>query len=342
MVSKRIEWIDMAKGLTILLVIIGHNIEDNILRGIIYSFHMPLFFILSCMTYKYSKTKEEYIKKTKKSFYHLGLSAIGIYFFKTILSIINNLSYFISLSLYEWKQYLGNVLLTFIYGSGVDVQIGNIYISAIGIPWFLIVLFIGRAIFDYLHLKLNNKGFYISIALCTIIGACLGTIIPLPFSLDIALAIQPLFLFSKGLRKYNIEKKTFKTLIISFIIWVILFFVSMNIDGTYLELACRRYTLFPVCFICAISGTIFVSCFSQIILKLKKVCTPIKYLGKNTLIILWIHCFDIYWKTFYELTSSKFVNAIIQVILDLIIFALIMIIIEYIKNIKRSKEYVNN
>lgn len=49
---QRIDWIDFAKGITILLVIIGHNVSGP-LRGAIFSFHMPLFFILSCVTYSW-------------------------------------------------------------------------------------------------------------------------------------------------------------------------------------------------------------------------------------------------------------------------------------------------
>lgn len=55
MVKNRLESIDRMKGIAILLVIVGHIIQfnnvdgglNNKLFGIIYSFHMPLFFILS-------------------------------------------------------------------------------------------------------------------------------------------------------------------------------------------------------------------------------------------------------------------------------------------------------
>lgn len=48
MKSKRIEYIDVAKGVTILLVIVGHvsHLPEPI-KSSIYSFHMPLFFLLS-------------------------------------------------------------------------------------------------------------------------------------------------------------------------------------------------------------------------------------------------------------------------------------------------------
>ena len=46
--NKRIEWIDVAKGLGILSVILTHcYIPETLLKHYLYSFHMPLFFILS-------------------------------------------------------------------------------------------------------------------------------------------------------------------------------------------------------------------------------------------------------------------------------------------------------
>ena len=49
---NRIAWIDVAKGITILLVIIGHTLTfGSATRNFIFSFHMPLFFILSGYTF---------------------------------------------------------------------------------------------------------------------------------------------------------------------------------------------------------------------------------------------------------------------------------------------------
>ena len=47
---KRIEWIDVCKGLGIFLVFIGHTNVSQLsctLYDWIYSFHMPLFYMLS-------------------------------------------------------------------------------------------------------------------------------------------------------------------------------------------------------------------------------------------------------------------------------------------------------
>ncbi len=80
---QRIDWIDFAKGITILLVIIGHNVSGP-LRGAIFSFHMPLFFILSCVTYSWSKNSEQWIYKTEKAFKHLIIPAM----FLSIISVM--------------------------------------------------------------------------------------------------------------------------------------------------------------------------------------------------------------------------------------------------------------
>lgn len=48
---NRIEWVDIAKGIAILLVVLGHTGlavgSARYLDAFIYSFHLPLFFVLS-------------------------------------------------------------------------------------------------------------------------------------------------------------------------------------------------------------------------------------------------------------------------------------------------------
>ena len=41
--KERIKWIDCVKGIAIILVIIGHSISISLVRGLIFSFHMPFF-----------------------------------------------------------------------------------------------------------------------------------------------------------------------------------------------------------------------------------------------------------------------------------------------------------
>lgn len=77
--TKRIEWIDVAKALAIILVGIGHY---NCPRGLqiwIYSFHMPLFFILSGVTLDIKKYKfVKFVKRKAKAFLVPWLMAVCV------------------------------------------------------------------------------------------------------------------------------------------------------------------------------------------------------------------------------------------------------------------------
>lgn len=61
---KRINWIDMAKGLAIVCVVLGHSGYSTI-ELFVNSFHMPLFFIIAGYTFNSKKDASSFI--TQKS-----------------------------------------------------------------------------------------------------------------------------------------------------------------------------------------------------------------------------------------------------------------------------------
>lgn len=66
-INKHISWVDWAKIFGIYLVTLGHgHLVSDDARMLIYSFHMPLFFILSGMLYK-KRTFKETFKRTIKT-----------------------------------------------------------------------------------------------------------------------------------------------------------------------------------------------------------------------------------------------------------------------------------
>ena len=64
-IKKRIDWLDIAKGIAIICTIIGHSFGKNRIGVFIFSFHMPIFFILSGYTLK----KIQFSEFTKATFY---------------------------------------------------------------------------------------------------------------------------------------------------------------------------------------------------------------------------------------------------------------------------------
>lgn len=61
--NNRKHWIDIAKGIAIILMVVGHTSIPNVASNFIYAFHMPLFFIASGFVSNYGKhTIWKYIK----------------------------------------------------------------------------------------------------------------------------------------------------------------------------------------------------------------------------------------------------------------------------------------
>lgn len=53
--NDRVIWLDIAKGITIILMVIGHTSIPQIVSGWIWAFHMPLFFFASGVCTKFEK-----------------------------------------------------------------------------------------------------------------------------------------------------------------------------------------------------------------------------------------------------------------------------------------------
>lgn len=80
--TKRIVWIDQLRGFAFLLVIIGHSLSKSPLKNWIYSFHMPLFFIITGLTLNIDKLlKTGFFAYLKKNFSELIVPYFWLYFF---------------------------------------------------------------------------------------------------------------------------------------------------------------------------------------------------------------------------------------------------------------------
>lgn len=66
-ILSRIEWIDIAKALGVVFVVLGHTGLPEVFRRWIYIFHMPLFFYISGMFFK-PVTLDVAIKKKGKAY----------------------------------------------------------------------------------------------------------------------------------------------------------------------------------------------------------------------------------------------------------------------------------
>lgn len=329
---KRIEWVDCAKGIGILLVIFAHSISNSdtligyLLLGAIFSFHMPLFFILSAVTFRPSENMEQFVAKTKKAFRHLIVPALIIFLLR---SIIGYFSAHMGIG-----EYVKEKLLALLFASGVTVNIGETVISEFGMIWFFVALFLGRSLYDLLHLKLDKKILGIVTLVMSVAGVVVSRYIWLPLSFDIVMAIMPLFYVGGYIKTLDISKNTVKYLILSLIIWLATFGIVYYFGHGFLELAARSYPLYPLCIVCAIAGTLFVSYFSQAMSSLGFLFKPLTLIGANSIYLYCVHAMDYLYEGVWMVTGNVFVHGIVRVIIDLVIAGMIVVISSKVKSSK--------
>ena len=185
--ENRIKWLDIAKGIGIISVFLGHSIfSDEMWRIWIYSFHMPLFFFLSGITY--NETKYDNIKKL------LITKSKSILIPYIILCMVEMLYSFFSLL---YKSFCGEKYTYFI----LTKKIAGILIGLRGTEWycafwFLLCIFVVY-IFQYMIINSTRKIKLYSIKVgvfCFSVLFAIGGIVYarlklpyLPWAIDIAL-----------------------------------------------------------------------------------------------------------------------------------------------------------
>jgi fucose 4-O-acetylase-like acetyltransferase len=219
--GKRIEWIDQVKGLSIFLVVFGHN--DPIANEYLYSFRMPLFFMIA--GFFHSKTNNIFsIKKRAKSilvpyflwslFLFLFWWGIGRFYGE---SIKHNLSVF--------KNFIG-----IFYAQG-----GQEYMDW-GIPmWFIPAIFLSFLFFYGIRLI---KSIYLqTITLFTfiILGFLLPNIFQIHFIWSIDVALVSLVFYALGFyikdALINLDKiKSWGLLLLFMLIHFSLFNLNSKVD----------------------------------------------------------------------------------------------------------------
>lgn len=336
--KKRIEWVDCAKGITILLVIVFHTIENGTINAAIGSFCMSLFFMLSAYTYKYSKNNEQFVTNFEKAFVHLMLPVYIMIILPTVYYMITHCNQFTSGNYI--KTYLSNKILTLIFLSGWDVEVLSSHIEGIDMLWFLVALFVGRTLFEYLHLRLSRKPLIIWCLGLSLLGAVLAKIQWLPACLDIAFTIMPLFYLGSFFSSFKVENKPLIKLLVYGLIWLILiapryYFIKIGFD-----LNARLYLPYPLSLIIAVFGVLSVSEFSVLVVKLNKIVKPLIYLGKNSLYLYLIHSIDSCYRNMWKITDNGYLNCLCRMGIDILLFIVVMAIVEMVRkkriNVKKQ------
>lgn len=274
---KRNEVIDIMKGIGIIAVIIGHMGSVSIIpfHIFIFSFHMPLFFIIAGYFFK---PNNNFINKFKRDFSRL---VIPYLFTASILVVFNILQSFIG---EEKKPDVITIgIISALFGSGAyhfSPIWGNM--PAIGAIWFLLALFWCRVVYNYIACKTQHKYLIAGIiAICaTLIDKYL---INLPFTILPGLSGMMFYLIGNWLKTHKVS---YIIIIISLVCWII------SILYSQIGMVVCNYGLYPIDIMGACGGTAFIYWISKYCAK-TKLKSLFVWLGVNSLVLLCFHLIEL-------------------------------------------------
>lgn len=336
--NNRILWVDIAKGIGILLVLIGHISQNQYISSFIYSFHMPLFFMISGYLYN---NKKNYIKKKIKSI-------LIPYLFFAIISFIY--WYCIERNLREQDVSPINAFINIWLARGGNSN----YVFNIAL-WFLPCLLFVEIIFHLLQRRIkNNKILSVIIFIFSIIGYIYAklNLVRLPLCIDIsftAIAFYFLGYLWRNECEYYFEKLKLSKVTKIFIFGICFLFIAVFSQfSTNIDMNNLQFPFYICLYILPIVGFFMIYIISTVI-KQNKI---LQYLGNNTLIIMGVHepikriIIELLHRIFKIQTEILRVN-FIWIILTTIVLLLVCLPIIYIINnylpflIGRKKEKRN-
>lgn len=140
--NQRINYLDVAKGIAIILVVLGHiiSVHSNPLQVWIYSFHMPAFFIISGMIFK---KKAELKELSMRQLIRKRASRLLYPYF--VFGAIFLIRYGFQIIIGSGNE---DILITY--------TINLLTLVGVGVLWFLSTLFLSEILFAFI-MKHNTR-----------------------------------------------------------------------------------------------------------------------------------------------------------------------------------------
>lgn len=290
--GKKIVYMNIAKGLGIIFVVMGHAFVP--FYNFLYMFHMALFFFISGYFYKdkYSSNPGLLIKKRLKTLYLPYIKYMIIFvLFHNIFMHFNLISPKIDygtkmIYMYSIKDYIANIIKVLRFGGGEPFAVAF---------WFFRSLFLVNIIFcliTFLITKLNieykSELMSISIFILFAIGN-LVNFLPNHKSYvitTIGTTLVALLIYYLGYL-YKRYEKHIKINILS----MIFSFGILIIDCFYghIEMASNTYPSPAFFLLNSILGIYLIMGISKLLEHRKIVCKILSYIGENTIIIMALH-----------------------------------------------------
>ena len=320
--NTRQPYLDIAKGIGIILVVLGH-IEIGAANTWIYSFDLPLFFFVSGICFHYRDDFKEFLVK------RLRRCLIPYVVFGIIIVLVE-------------------ARTGYLYESGLKANfIRLIKQERYSTLWFLATLLLASIIFYWL-VRICRKNTAAVLIISLILSGIFvyldqNHIRALYWNLDtafIVLAFMAAGYFIKNTagildRLLQLSRgRKIMAILICFLINAATFALNIVISGEGLEMYWNSYGIYPIVLICALSGSLFAVLLSSMIH-----FKPLEALGRNSMTYFALHQSVFLWPlTLYlrKIGMITFKPSIKNIISKVILFVLIMLLCAIVDKIIRS------
>lgn len=332
---NRMRSVDIARGIAIISIILGH-MSIGMVNRVVYTFHVPIFYVLTGYFMKPEKLKCFVKRKARIILLPYMVTCFAIIFFSSISAFLREDD--IVDTMLKWAK-------AGIYGAG-DSYTVPFKVTAIGAIWFLWATFWG-SIFLQVSLRWNSIVRILWIAILFAVGYLTAQKIfwfPLSIQAGCCATMYMYVGFSiknrlDEIRKLPVKIKLFGMLLAggmwgSFIYTFRSFWLVHNDFGTG--------AIDVFCSLCACL------CVFMIAMGVDhlggKLATILAYFGKNSLIVLCVHIIEldlINWGSFIEYMSTKGIPYLAAGGIAFVLkFVLIILMTVGIVTIKQKKYHV--
>lgn len=338
-------YVDVAKGIGIFFVVWGHIILHGPVYNFIYSFHMPLFFLLSGLLFnisKYKTLKEFCVHRCKTLIIpYLVFSFITYIYWVVIENPIT-----------DNEGILTPFLQIFISQGSAGYMLHNIPM------WFVLCLFAIEIIYFLLKRRLNNKSLFIVCCVLAIVG-CAMTLpntffdfTKLFWSINVALVAIPFYmignLISEKFGRTKIKQLILSKKVISVIIMIIAFAllcILSNVNSP-ISMGTEELGNWLLFYLNAFIGIVMILIISVLMERNKL----FQFLGRNSFFIMAMHfpirkpitliiskIFSVEMADIYNSPIFSFIVTILTIIVNIVLIK----IIEKLKMIYQERKEVN-
>lgn len=295
-----IQWIDTLKGIGIILVVAGHTLSSDF-RLFVYSFHMPLFFMISGYLFK----EDDVINFAKRK-----IKSIAIPYFSYIVI-------FSLLEIYKIDFSNPNLLLKIKYIIYNSLYGGELLTGQFGVFWFVSVLFITQQLYNLL-LKTKNKNLVFMSILLMYALSYMYPNINKASALDFMVTLNAIMYFYIGnlMRCGLIKIHKYISIVVS----LIYFYLSLNYPSLFF--IDMKYSNFGIPVVSSIGCVFVFSMFSYISNRISKI-EFLNAIGVASMTIMFTHQFihinisrvifdNIFYIFVFSLVQSYMVHLLIR------------------------------